>query len=69
MNNIKLSLEMWGNWARCKIGTEYSSVNITFQDILPTSGTTTLRVEDKEGMIIDAAVAGLRQFDVLAYYT
>ncbi len=66
MNNIKLSLEMWGNWARCNIGTEYSRVNVTFQDI-GSSPSTMMRLDDKEGMIVDAAVAGLRHFDSLAY--
>lgn len=67
MNNIKSSLETWGNWARCNLGTEYSTVNITFQEALPMSCSNRIRIDDKEGMLIDAAVAGLKRFDLLAY--
>lgn len=67
MNNIKQSLEMWGSWARCSLGTEYARVNITFQDVLPAARNTVMPLDDKEGMLIDSAVSGLRQYDMLAY--
>lgn len=67
MNNIKLNLETWGNWARCRLGTEYATVNITFQSAIPMNSSTALRIDDKEGMLIDAAVAGLKRFDRIAY--
>uniref|UniRef100_A0A182SNB4 Uncharacterized protein n=1 Tax=Anopheles maculatus TaxID=74869 RepID=A0A182SNB4_9DIPT len=67
MNNVKESLETWGNWARCHLGTEYSTVNITFQEALPMHSSNLKRIDDKEGMLIDAAVAGLKRFDLLAY--
>jgi hypothetical protein len=67
MNNVKESLETWGDWARCHLGTEYSTVNITFQEALPMRSSNRIRIDDKEGMLIDAAVAGLKHFDLLAY--
>lgn len=67
MNNIKTTLEMWGNWARCNVGTEYSKVNVTFQAALPESGSTLFRTNDEQGMAVDSAVAGLRHYDELAY--
>lgn len=67
MNNVKESLETWGNWARCHLGTEYSTVNITFQEAVPMHSSYLKRIDDKEGMVIDAAVAGLKRFDLLAY--
>lgn len=68
MTNIKSVLEMWGSWARCSIGTEYKSVAAGFQD-MPSTGSPALlmKCDDSEGMRIDAAVAGLRHFDSLAY--
>lgn len=66
--NIKVMLEMWGDWARCSIGTEYKKVSAGFQDMKPTSAMTT-RIEctDTEAMRVDSAVAGLRSYDELAY--
>lgn len=68
MMNIKTMLEMWGNWARCSIGTEYKSVAAWFQD-MPSTGSTSamLKCDDNEGMRVDAAVSVLRHFDSLAY--
>ena len=67
MNSIKTTLEMWGNWARCNVGTEYSKVNVTFQAALPESGPLLFRTDDEQGMVVDSAVAGLRHYDQLAY--
>lgn len=67
MDNIKTTLEMWGNWARCSVGTEYAKVNVTFQASLPGESSTLFRADDKQGMVVDSAVAGLRHFDSLAY--
>lgn len=67
MNSIKTTLEMWGNWARCNVGTEYSKVNVTFQAVLPQSRSLLLRTDDEQGMVVDSAVAGLRHYDQLAY--
>lgn len=68
MTNIKSVLEMWGNWARCSIGTEYKSVAAGFQD-MPSlcSSALLMKCDDSEGMRVDAAVAHLKHYDKLAY--
>lgn len=67
MNNIKMTLEMWGGWARCSTGTEISSVNVTFREGILNNSSSRFFIDDKQGMLIDSAVAKLKCFDELAY--
>lgn len=67
MNKIKTKLELWGNWARCGTGTEFSKTNITFREAIPESNATFFKADDVLGMQVDAAVAKLKEYDDLAY--
>lgn len=67
MSNVKMVLEMWGNWARSNPGMDFSRVNVTFKSGLVESGRPLLCADDKQGMLVDSAVAKLRQYDELAY--
>lgn len=48
MNSIKTTLEMWGNWARCGVGTDYAKVNVTFQASLPAESSALFRTDDSQ---------------------
>lgn len=67
MNDIKATLSMWGSWARCSTGTEISSVNVTFREGITSNAPSRFYLDDKDGMLIDSAVAKLKCFDELAY--
>lgn len=67
MNNIKTTLEMWGNWARCSTGTEISHINPTFKEAIAAPSSVLLRIDDQQGMLIDSAVCKLKKYDELAY--
>ena len=67
MNDIKTTLTMWGNWARCSTGTEMSRLNVSFQDMTEEPAPSLFYIDDQQGMLIDSAVAKLKGFDKLAY--
>lgn len=67
MNDIKTTLTMWGNWARCSTGTEMSRINVSFQNMVEESAPSLLLIDDQQGMLIDSAVAKLKKIDKLDY--
>jgi hypothetical protein len=67
MDDIKTILTMWGNWARCSTGTEMSRINVSFKNLINDSTSSSLRIDDQQGMLVDSAVVRLKKFDELAY--
>lgn len=64
--DIQVVLERWGNWSRCKIGTEYRHES-SFMTGTPQALSYNPTCTDDEAMKVDRAVASLARYDLLGY--
>jgi len=65
-SGIRDVLTLWGNWARCRTGTEYPSIAVGMQGCLEPPELPEC-CNDEEGMVIDRAVASLKKYDQSAF--